>query len=149
MCPALCTLLPEQRGFYLTSNLKLHNITVFDNVFLSFRAEESLFAGAAEGADGEEFLPFNHLGADEASAKVSVNGRARLRRSGTPLNCPTASFVLAGCKESNQVQNFVTLFYQVVQTLLKNRVNFYIRTRNFGQNLLAVFVGFRRIQDIQ
>src|SRR3989344_483934 len=70
--------------------------------------------------------------------------------SAPPFDCPTSSLILPRRKVSDEIKNFIALFYQIIQTFPENRVYLDILTRYFGDPERSRRVGyFRKIEHIK
>src|SRR5829696_2197713 len=86
---------------------ELHDVAVGDLVVLALDAHLADLAGLGPRADGDQLLPVDHLGPDEAALEVRVDDPGALRRLPTGAERPRPALLLAGGEERAQAQQVV------------------------------------------
>src|ERR1700693_4317814 len=80
------------------------NITILDDIFFAFEAQQDLLADARITSMVDQRLPVHHLGSDELLLEVAMDGPGRLHRGAVHWNGPGADFGFAGSQKRHQPQ---------------------------------------------
>src|SRR5262245_30248444 len=108
------------------------DVALLDDVVLALEAYLSFFARGAEAAGGEQVVPADDFGADEAFFNVAVNGPGSFDGVRTLMDGPGPDFGFAGGEKRRQAHQIVGRVDQAVEARLLKAVG--------GEKLACFFV---------
>src|SRR5262249_20032650 len=83
------------------------DVALLDDVVLAFETYLSFFARGTEAAGGQQVVPADDFGADEAFFNVAVNGPGSFDGVRAFMDGPGPDFGFAGCEKRRQAHQIV------------------------------------------